>query len=65
MRSLTKELFETLFEQSAMPYKTPIWATKTILERCDPNWVKLFKKVKKTLDPNGIMNPGRWGTDIE
>jgi FAD/FMN-containing dehydrogenase len=65
MRSLTKELFETLFEQSAMPYKTPLWATKTILERCDPNWVKLFKKVKKTLDPNGIMNPGRWGTDIE
>jgi len=65
MRALTKELFETLYEQSAMPYKTPVWATKTIIDRCDPNWVKLFKKIKKTLDPNGIMNPGRWGTDEE
>jgi glycolate oxidase len=65
MRELTKDLFETLFEQGAMPYKTPAWAVNSILERCDPNWVMLFKKIKKTLDPNGIMNPGRWGTDIE
>ena len=65
MRQMNQELLENLFEIGAMPYKTPVWAADYILERCDQNWVKLLKKIKKTMDPNGIMNPGRWGLDIE
>jgi len=29
----------------------------------DPNTVQLIKKVKRLLDPNGIMNPGNWEID--
>jgi glycolate oxidase len=63
MQNLTKELFESLFEMGAMPYKTPVWASDYIIERCDPTWVDLMHKIKNTLDPNGIFNPGRWGNE--
>jgi len=33
------------------------------LEKMDPNTVQLIKKVKRLLDPNGIMNPGNWEID--
>jgi glycolate oxidase len=33
---------------------------KLVMERMYPNTLKLFKKVKELLDPNGIMNPGNW-----
>jgi glycolate oxidase len=65
MRELSKELFESLFEYGALPYKTPVWAGKMILEHSDPNTVELMKKIRKTMDPNQIMNPGRWGLDEE
>ncbi|MHA1492300.1 MAG: FAD-linked oxidase C-terminal domain-containing protein [Promethearchaeota archaeon] len=35
--------------------------TEKIKERCDPNWVKLLEKIKDTMDPNNVFNPGRWG----
>jgi FAD/FMN-containing dehydrogenase len=63
MRELNEELYDTLFEMGAFPYKTPHWAVQKILKHTDKNWIKLFKSIKKTLDPNGIMNPGRWGTE--
>ncbi|MHA1893613.1 MAG: FAD-binding oxidoreductase [Candidatus Helarchaeota archaeon] len=61
MRALNKELLESLFELGAMPYKTPFWATEVLIKHMDKNTYELFKKVKKMMDPNGIMNPGRWG----
>ena len=61
MRQLNQELFESLFELGAFPYKTPAEITDQILERCDKNWVELLKTVKTAIDPNMIMNPGRWG----
>ncbi len=63
MRAMNKELFETLFDFGAFPYKTPKWAQDIILERADKNWVELLQSIKKTIDPNNIMNPGRWGMD--
>ena len=65
VREMNKELYGSLLKYGAVPYKTPLWAAKTILDQSDPNTVKLFKRIKKTMDPNFIMNPGRWGLEEE
>ena len=48
-----------------VPYKASYWAVKAMMERGDPNWVELLRRVKKMLDPNNIMNPGRYGAPGE
>jgi glycolate oxidase len=35
-------------------------AQKQVVEKMDPNTYELISKIKKTLDPNDIMNPGNW-----
>jgi FAD/FMN-containing dehydrogenase len=30
-------------------------------EKVSPDWLKLHRRLKATLDPNNVMNPGRWG----
>jgi len=44
-----------------MPYKTPFWAIRKLEKRLSPEWLKLHRNIKSLLDPNNIMNPGRWG----
>ncbi len=41
-------------------WKPEVPAQKMVIERMDKNTVKLIKRIKKLLDPNGIMNPGNW-----
>lgn len=41
-------------------WKGEVPAQKLMLERMDPNTRELIGRVKKMLDPNGIMNPGNW-----
>jgi len=41
-------------------WKPGIYGQKLIMERLDPATRELMKKIKKLLDPNGIMNPGNW-----
>lgn len=48
-----------------VPYKAPYQAVKMMEERGDPTFMELVKRVKKMLDPNNIMNPGRWGAPEE
>lgn len=59
VRKCNEELLDHALELKAIPYKTPIWAAKKLHERADPEFLKLVKRIKKLLDPNGIMNPGR------
>ncbi|MDF1538458.1 MAG: FAD-binding oxidoreductase [Candidatus Thorarchaeota archaeon] len=61
VRQCNEELLDFALDLGALPYKTPVWATNKLIERVDPGFLELMKKVKKTLDPNGIFNPGRWG----
>jgi glycolate oxidase len=35
-------------------------AQQKVLEKMDPNTARLIKRVKEFLDPQKIMNPGKW-----
>ena len=61
IRQCNNELLDMALDLKAIPYKTPVWAAKKLFERADPGFVELVNRVRKLLDPNGIMNPGRLG----
>ncbi len=61
VRRCNEELLDHALDQKAIPYKTPVWAAEKLMARADPEFVRLVKRIRETLDPNGIMNPGRWG----
>ena len=60
-RNCSEELLDMALSLGAIPYKTPVWSAKKLQARIDPEYVKLLKRIKDALDPNNIMNPGRWG----
>ena len=43
-----------------IPWKPELGAQQMIMEKMDPNYLKLYTGIRKILDPNGIMNPGNW-----
>jgi len=44
------------------PYKTPAWVLRRFASRLDPGFRKLQYQIKTTLDPDGLLNPGKWLT---
>ncbi len=62
IKDLCDEQLDLVLEMGYIPYKTPVWAVRKLEERVSPDWLKLHRRVKEMLDPNNIMNPGRWGT---
>ncbi|MHA2015060.1 MAG: FAD-binding oxidoreductase [Candidatus Thorarchaeota archaeon] len=60
VRKCNSELLDFALDVKAIPYKTPVWAAQRLLSKCHPGFVELLRRVKKVLDPNGIMNPGRY-----
>ncbi len=62
IKDLCAEQLDLVLETGYIPYKTPVWAVRKLEERVSPDWLKLHRRVKEMLDPNNIMNPGRWGT---
>jgi FAD/FMN-containing dehydrogenase len=65
IRGLCSEQLDMVLDMGYIPYKAPVWAIRKLEERADPNWVKLHRKIKEMLDPNNILNPGRWGAPQE
>ncbi len=59
--SLCKELLEMIVDIGGIPYKMPPWAAKILMNHADPNYVQLLRKIKQSLDPNRIFNPGKLG----
>jgi FAD/FMN-containing dehydrogenase len=47
-------------ELGGVVWKPELPAQKLILEKMDANTRQLLDRIKKTLDPNDIMNPGNW-----
>jgi glycolate oxidase len=53
------ELSKLVLELGGIVYKTPKRLSPLVWKDADPGFVDLVNKVKKMLDPNGIMNPGK------
>jgi len=43
-----------------IPYKAPRWMVEKFQPRLDPTFRDLMQRIKQMVDPNRIMNPGRW-----
>ncbi|MBN1189149.1 MAG: FAD-binding oxidoreductase [Dehalococcoidales bacterium] len=61
VKKCMREIMLAGLDYGFVPYKAPYWAVQELMKRGDPNWVDLLVKVKRLLDPNNIMNPGRYG----
>ncbi len=57
---LNEELSDLVMELGFFPYKTPPWVIRRHEDKIDKNFRQLVKRVRNLLDPNGIMNPGKW-----
>ena len=58
-----EETNERALGLGGVPWKAEQPAQLQIMERMDPGSAMLMKSIRKTLDPNGIMNPGNWERD--
>jgi glycolate oxidase len=54
------ETDDLVLELGGTIWKPGLYGQRLVMERLNPNTLKLMRKVKQLLDPNGIMNPGNW-----
>jgi len=59
-RSALDDTNRLTLELGGVVWKPELPAQKLILERMDANTRQLIDRIKKTLDPNNILNPGNW-----
>ncbi len=65
INDLCAEQLDLVLETGYIPYKTPVWAVRRLEEKVSADWKNVHRRIKETLDPNNIMNPGRWGMPRE
>jgi glycolate oxidase len=58
-----EETNEAVLEMGGIPWKAEAPAQKQIISRMDPGTFSLMNRLRKLLDPRGIMNPGNWEAD--
>jgi len=56
--SLGRDLMGRLMDMGCIPHRVGTDFLPVLVDRLDPAYYALIKKIKQTLDPNGIMNPG-------
>jgi len=61
VQKMARDVVQVILDCGGLIYKAPSFACEEMWKRGDPNFFKLMKLVKQTLDPNRIMNPGRLG----
>ncbi len=55
-----KETNDLVLSLEGIPWKADFYAQQRILAKMFPETYRLIQKIRKTLDPAGIMNPGNW-----
>lgn len=58
--ALNRDLVDAILPMGFIPYKTPAWVLDRHAGSLDPTFRRLVGTIQRTLDPNGIMNPGKW-----
>ncbi len=61
VRSLNVALGRMLLDLGYVPYKCPAILYEELFARMDPGFRDLMTRLKRAVDPNGILNPDRWG----
>lgn len=59
-RKALEESNRLTFDLGGMVWKGEVAAQRLAMERMDPNTSNLIQRIKRVLDPTGIMNPGNW-----
>jgi len=62
VRRLNIELGRMLLDLGYVPYKCPSILYEEVYARMDPGYLSMMNRLRKALDPNGILNPDRWRT---
>jgi FAD/FMN-containing dehydrogenase len=60
VRTVMGRLADAVLDHGYVPYKASAEAARRVLDRAHPGFVDLWARVRKSLDPDGRMNPGRW-----
>jgi hypothetical protein len=59
VKKCSEELLDFALGLKAIPYKTPVWSAIKLQQAANPVFFEFVRKLKKFIDPNNIMNPGR------
>ncbi|MEK7865764.1 MAG: FAD-binding oxidoreductase [Planctomycetota bacterium] len=57
---VNQALADAVIELGFFPYKTPGWVLARHRDKIDPGFLGLLDRVRRALDPNGVLNPGKW-----
>lgn len=60
LRKVLEEITDMTIGLGGVLWKPAPSLHKQVLGHADPEYVNLIQKIKKLLDPNGIMAPGKW-----
>ncbi len=60
VRQALEDTNKAVLDMGGIPWKAEIGGQQLILKQMDPETYALMKRIRKLLDPNGIMNPGNW-----